>query len=314
MEGSKAAVGAAIGGNSLVMIAKFFAFAMTGSGAMLSEAIHTLADLLNQILLMVGIVRGEKEADEHFEYGYGRARFVWALISAVGIFFLGCGVTVYHGVNSLFHPHPMGNLNWAIAVLVFSLVVEGAVLLVAYRALAKEAAGRPFLKYLRTQADPSAVAVLLEDAAACLGVLVALACIVLTRLTGAAWWDSAGSIVIGLMLGAVAIWLIRRNKALLIGPSVPAHVRARVREILLAQPGVKSVVDLKTKVIDTATYDITATLEFAGKHLAGRLPSDIPHDQVADRLVRALGEEIDAIEKVVQAEIPEIKHLDIEPH
>ena len=112
---------AAMAANLVIMVAKFVAFGITGSGAMLSEAIHTLADVLNQILLMVGIVRSEKPADGDYRYGYGQERFVWALISAVGIFFLGCGVTLYHGISSLMHPHEVSGLGWAVGVLLFSL-------------------------------------------------------------------------------------------------------------------------------------------------------------------------------------------------
>ena len=128
-QGSRRAVVAAIVGNSLVMLAKFAAFFFTRSTSMLAEGIHTAADLLNQTLLLIGIVRSEKTADSEFAYGYAAERYVWALISAVGIFFLGCGVTVFHGVQSLFDEHhAVADLSWAVGVLIFSLVLEGYVL------------------------------------------------------------------------------------------------------------------------------------------------------------------------------------------
>ena len=108
---SQRAVVAAILGITIVTIAKFGAFFVTGSGALLSEGIHTSADLLNQILLFVGIKRSNRQADRAFPYGYGAERYVWALMSAVGIFFLGCGVTVYHGIESLLHPHELSDLR-----------------------------------------------------------------------------------------------------------------------------------------------------------------------------------------------------------
>ena len=104
-KGSKGAVVAALIGNFTVMVAKFIAFGVTGLSSMLSEAIHTLADLLNQILLLIGIVRSGKTPDQEADYGYASERYVWALISAVGIFFLGCGVTIYHGIESIMYPH-----------------------------------------------------------------------------------------------------------------------------------------------------------------------------------------------------------------
>ena len=124
-ESSKGAVVAAIVGNFLVMIAKFVAYFATGSGAMLSEGIHTFADLLNQILLLVGIKRSVHDPNDKYAYGYGAERYVWALISAVGIFFLGCGVTVYHGISSLLHEHePVRQYGWAIGVLIVSFVMR----------------------------------------------------------------------------------------------------------------------------------------------------------------------------------------------
>ena len=134
-DSTKTSVVAAIAGNSVILVAKSVGFFVTGSAAMLSEAIHTFADVLNQILLFVGIKRSEREADEHYPAGYGRERYVWALISAVGIFFLGCGVTLYHGVTGLMHPHAMESPEWAIGVLSISFILESIVFYIAYKAL-----------------------------------------------------------------------------------------------------------------------------------------------------------------------------------
>ena len=140
-DSSKTSVLAAIAGNSFIFVAKSVGFAVTGSAAMLSEAIHTFADLLNQVLLFIGITRSEREADTEFPIGYGRERYIWALISAVGIFFLGCGVTLYHGVTGLMHPHAMESPEWAIGVLSISFILESIVFYIAYKALKEEAAG-----------------------------------------------------------------------------------------------------------------------------------------------------------------------------
>lgn len=327
MAESKTAVAAAIGGNSLVMVAKFTGFAITGSGAMLSEAIHTLADLMNQILLLIGIVRSEKAADADYHYGYGRERYVWALMSAVGIFFLGCGVTVYHGVSALMHPHEVEGLGWAIGVLLFALVIEGAVLWVAYKGLRDAAGEKPFLDYLRTEADPSAVAVLLEDAAACAGVLIALVTIALTQITGQLWWDAVGSILIGLLLGAVAIWLIVRNRELLVGRSMPQEARGKVRAVLRKHTTVGEIVEMKSRVIDTETYDVLLAVDFRGERFAERLRGEIDAAwpladreafeafaaRYAEQVITHLGDEIDAIEAEIREAVPQVKHIDIEP-
>ena len=325
--GSKTAVAAAIGGNFMVMIAKFVAFVFTGSGAMLSEGIHTFADLLNQILLMVGIVRSDKKPDNLAEYGYRAERYVWALISAVGIFFLGCGVTVYHGINSLMHPHELEHIWWAVCVLGFSLLLEGWVLWVAVKAVKQEAKGKPFFSYLRREADPATAAVVLEDFAACLGILIALGAIMLAQLTENPIWDALGSIFIGILLGLIAVWLIARNSKLLIGISVPPPIRDQVLNIIKQNPAVEEVVDLKTRILDTQTFRIKADVRFDGEALANKLEPQLDdayaqirdiHDfrkfakEYADDVVELLADEIDAIEQRIRKHIPEAKHLDLE--
>ncbi len=325
--GSKNAVAAAIAGNALVMVAKFVAFLFTGSGAMLSETIHTLADLLNQILLMVGIVRSQRDADATYEYGYQAERYVWALISAVGIFFLGCGVTVYHGIQTLLHPHELKELGWAIGVLIFSFLLEGAVFLIALRAAKQQAAGRPLHHFLRYEADPAVVAVVLEDFVACIGILVALAAITLTHLTGNAYWDAIGSLVIGALLGTIAIWLIARNTQLLVGSSIPEPIRQQVLRIIEADPAVEEVVDLKTRILDTDTYRIKADIKFDGAALADKLRPEIraAYEKIstleefqafahefADDIVELLAQEVDLIERRIRESVPQAKHLDLE--
>lgn len=324
---SKTAVAAAIGGNACVMVAKFVAFLFTGSGAMLSEAIHTLADLINQILLMVGIVRSTRDPDHIYEYGYQSERYVWALISAVGIFFLGCGVTVYHGIQSLLHPHELKDLGWALGVLTFSFVLEAIVLWIAVRAAKQQAEGKPLMHYLRHEADPAVVAVVLEDAAACLGVLVAFAAIVLSRVTGEPYWDAIGSLIIGVLLGVIAIWLIARNTSLLVGASIPTSIRAQVKKIIEADPAVEEIVDLKTRILDTDTYRIKADIHFDGGALADKLRPQLreAYDRIktfeefekfahefGDDVVDLLADEIDIIERKIRDQIPQAKHLDLE--
>ena len=273
--GSKLAVVSALVGNFIVMIAKFIAFLVTRSGAMLSESIHSLADFLNQLLLLIGIERSNRRPDTDFQYGYGAERYVWALISAVGIFFLGCGVTLYHGITALLHPHPMHHYGTAMIVLVFSFIVEAFVLVMAIRAMRKKAEHLPFFQYLRTQADPAGVAVILEDTAACVGIVIAFVAILMTQITGQPYWDALGSIAVGLLLGAIAIWLIHRNRELLVGAAMPSHLRQQVLQILQQNPTVEEVVDLRSRILDTETYRVKADVRFDGQELAKRMETDL---------------------------------------
>ena len=327
-DGSKTAVAAALVGNSFLLIGKFVVYLITGSGAMLAEAIHTLADLMNQILLMIGIVRSARPATARYRYGYGQERFVWALMSAVGIFFLGCGVTIYHGIHSLQDPQPVVGLWWALGVLFVSLIVDGAVFWIAYRELKAAAGDRPLFAYLRREADPSAVAVLLEDFAACLGVIIAGVCIALAHTTGAYWLDGVGSILIGLLLGLVALFLIARNRSLLVGESASVEVHAKIHDLLDARRAVSEVTEIKSKVIDTETYDMLVHIDFKGEALARRLEERLRAAwnagitdfdsfkafaaDYAEAVLDTLSDEIDAVEAAIREAVPAVKHIDVE--
>tara|TARA_R110002095_G_scaffold34_9_gene148 strand:+ start:1205 stop:2212 length:1008 start_codon:yes stop_codon:yes gene_type:complete len=328
---SRFAVVAALVGNGVITVAKGATFLITGSGAMLSETIHSIADFLNQLLLLIGLVRADQAPDQRFEYGYAGERYVWALISAVGIFFLGCGVTIYHGVQSLFHPPTldMGEMKWAIVALLFALVIDGIVFVLALRGEWKNATGhgRPFHHYLRHEADPASVAVILEDGAACLGVLIALASILLTQWTGHHYWDAIGSISIGILLGGIAVWLIIRNQELLVGPSIPPQTKQQVVAILKNNPLIEDIIDLRSRILSIDNYRIKVDLSFNSKELSKRLKKkalatypEIKNEQdfeifcqnYTKDLLDTLAEEIDKIEQEIQRQVPEAQHLDLE--
>jgi zinc transporter 9 len=335
--GSKVAVFSAIIANSLVTVAKLAGFAMTGSGSMLSEGIHSLADVGNQSLLAVGMARAARPADESHPAGYEREAFIWSLISAVGMFFLGCGVSITHGVQSLLSDghHGAGHSEGAglnIAILVFALVIEGACLGIAVKGLLAEARqqGIGFFHHVKTTDDPFGVAVLLEDAAAVLGVLLALAAIGLASVTGQHWWDPVGSILIGLLLGAVATFLIAKNRALLIGRAVKPADAERLRELLSADPAVERVVTQQALVTGSSSWRISAELDFDGTYLAhtylekhdlATLHKSLDNPEAlkaflarySEELAEIIGDEVDRIEERIRAELPKASSIAIEP-
>ena len=270
MAGSSAkAVYTAIATNSVITVTKLTAFAFTGSGAMLSEGIHSLADVGNQSLLALGIQKAKKEADADHPYGYGRDAFVWAMVSAVGIFFLGCGFTLYHGASSLWdhlhgHSHPIESVNVAVGVLIFSVVLESWTLWIAVREVSKsaKAAGMTLAEYTQDGPDPMAVAVLLEDAAAVIGVLIALCCIGLYVITGNPIFDAIGSLIISALLGCVAIFLVRKNRSALLGRTVNSGKQAAVLDVLTKDPVVEHVHDIKSTVMSADTFRFKAEVDF----------------------------------------------------
>lgn len=320
------AVLVALGGNALVTIIKFIAFALSGSGAMLSEAVHSAADTGNQLLLFLGLKRSGRAQDEDFPYGYGGERFVFGILSAAGIFFVGCGVTVYHGISSLLHPHQPEIGPVTFAVLGVSFLIEGSVLLFAVRGLRQQAGSMGFWRYLREKADPAAVAILLEDGVAVLGLVLATAGILLAYLTGNPVFDSLGSIVVGLLLGLVALYLVLENRGLLLGQSVPEESLQRFLQVVRSRPSIASIHDVKTRQLTPETFVFKAEIRFSETFLAARLAEVLPagslgrtgpeHEQklleVARFVIRTLSEEVDALEHQVRTVVPEAKHIDLE--
>jgi len=320
---------AAIFGNTIVGLAKLVGFLITGSGAMFSEFIHSLADTANQSLLLIGVERSHKKANTEHPYGHGRERYIWALISACGIFFLGCGVTLYHGVVTLIEKHEFVFNYWAIVVLLISFVIEGFTLWLAYHEL-KIRYPKAKWKTINKEADPTTLAVVYEDGLAVIGVLIALASLFLAKYTGHAYWDSIGSIVIGILLGVVAVILINKNRHFLITKSIPHSMSEEVKEILLADPAIEKIYDFKSAIFDADKYLVKCDVEFNASALMKELNKyhflaneyeEVQGDQeefnkfcveYLDRVPRLVGSKIDEIEKKIKERFPQIVFIDIE--
>ncbi|MDD5396917.1 MAG: cation diffusion facilitator family transporter [Candidatus Moranbacteria bacterium] len=320
---------AALTGNVFIMVIKWIGFFMTGSGALFSEAVHSVADVFNQILLMVGIKKSQKPSDDDFHYGYANERFFWALISACSIFFLGAGITLYHGIMGLTHREPLHISQIAFVILAISFAVEAGTFFVAFRELKANNRKRKWKKIFE-YGDPTTIAVLLEDGVAVLGVGVAFLSILLSKMTGNAVWDSIGSIVIGLLLGVMALILININRGFLMRKSIPEEIQEQIVDILENDPAIEKVLDFKSVVIDVGKFHIKCEVEINGSALMRKMyrenalrnefeEIDGDYDEFlrfcvdyADRVPRMIGTRIDEVEKKIKDEIPEVRHIDIE--
>lgn len=311
--GTKNSVIAALLGNTFVTVIKFIAFAVSGSGAMLSEAIHSAADTGNQGLLYLGLRRAARSPDEDFHYGYGGERFIFGMLSASGIFFVGCGVTIYHGIHSLLSPKAP-ELGWlTFLILGISFVVEGSVLLLAVRSVNRERGSTPFLAFVRNGADPATVAILLEDGVAVSGVLVATVGMVLAHVTGQPAFDAAASILIGVLLGLVAVYLVLANRSLLLGESVPEGVEQAFIDTLCSHSSVAAVEDVKTRQLTPEAFTLKAEVVFVPEYFASKEGAKgLTGADLVRFTLHAVGEEIDAIEHAVRKVIPQARHIDIE--
>ncbi len=320
--GSNSAVLLAVIGNGILTLIKFIAFIFSMSPAMMSEAVHSFADTLNQFLLWVGIRKSERPADSRYQYGYGGERYLYALLSAVGIFVLGCGVTIYHGIHSMIHPPTFTFTWWIPVVLVLALFIDGFVLSAAVKEVNAKRGDTPLLKYITTSTDPTLAAVLLEDLVATLGVLIAAAGIFLGWYFDEPRIDAASSILIGLMLGGIAVFLGIRNRSLILGPSIPPDVEEGIREFLLKQESIDSVRKVRTRVVGSDHFAFAAEIDYDGRYLgkkhatwlAGQKEAD-PEETAGEfgfRLLDTLSHEIDRIEAELRKKYPRLQHLDLE--
>ncbi|MEK7106790.1 MAG: cation diffusion facilitator family transporter [Patescibacteria group bacterium] len=320
---------AAIAGNALVTFIKTGAAILSGSSVMFSEAVHSFADTLNQTLLLIGVKRSYKKPSDDFGYGYGHERFFWALISACGIFFIGAGITLYNGISSLINPKPLEIHALVFIVLGVSFVIESLTLWIAARGL-KSAHPDSSWRERFLIADPSTLAVYLEDAVAILGVAVAAASIGATYYTGNVFWDALGSLVIGALLAGTAIILITKNHSYLLGRSIPEEEREEIIAALVAEPSIERVIDFKSSVLGMGVYRIKCEVEFNGpalfkeayqrKYLKGQY-EEVRNDyeafkrfcvDYADRIPRLMGKKIDEIEAMLKERFPSVRHIDIE--
>lgn len=233
-------------GNVAIAVSKFIAAAMTGSSAMLSEGVHSLVDTGNEMLLLYGMKRAAQPPDQRFPFGHGKEIYFWSFVVALLVFALGAGVSLYEGMAHLRHPAPMEQAYINYIVIGVAFAFEAFSWLVALRAIRRIKGDQTYLEVVHRAKDPTTFTVLMEDSAALLGLLVALAGVALRQWTGNPMWDGAASVVIGLILAGTACWLALETKSLLIGESANLEVVAGIRNLLEEQPRIDQVNEILT--------------------------------------------------------------------
>lgn len=260
--GPKKVIYAALLGNSAIAVIKFVAASMTGSAAMLSEAVHSVVDTGNQILLLHGLRRARRPPDAEFPFGHGKEIYFWSFVVALSIFAVGAGVSIYEGVVHILHPRPIQDPTVSYVVLGVAMVFEGAALVFAWREFSRARGTLGVFEAVRRGKDPSLFVVLFEDSAAMLGLVVAFAGIALSRATGLAWLDGAAAVVIGLILAGTAAWLAYETKSLLIGEAAGEEVRAEIRRIVTGRPGVLRLNEVLTMHMGPDFILVNLSVEF----------------------------------------------------
>jgi len=261
--GSKKVIYAALAGNAAMAVTKFIASAMTGSSAMLAEAVHSVVDTGNQLLLLWGIKQANRPADEEFPLGHGKEVYFWSFVVAILIFAVGAGVSLYEGIKHLAHPSPVENAGVNYIVLAIAMVFEGGAWWFAWRAFRASKGDRSYVEAVRRCKDPTMFVVLFEDSAALLGLVVAFLGVGLGHITGNPYFDGAASVIIGLILAAVACWLAWETKGLLIGEAADPETQRRIREIVSVHPGIKGVNELITMHMGPQSILVNVSIDFA---------------------------------------------------
>jgi cation diffusion facilitator family transporter len=245
-DGSRRVIVMAMLANLGIAIAKLVGYVVTASASMLAEAVHSFADTGNQALLVWGGVQAKREPSAQHPFGYGRERYFWAFVVAMVLFTLGALFSLHEGFAKLRQPHDVTSPGWAIGILVLAVVLEGVALRAAMREGNRTRGRESWWGFIRRSKSPELPVVLLEDAGAVLGLMMALVGVGLTIVTGDARYDALGSMGIGVLLGVIAIVLAVEMKSLLIGEGARASEVRAIRSVIEGDSRVRRIVDLKT--------------------------------------------------------------------
>jgi cation diffusion facilitator family transporter len=292
---SKKAIYGAIAANSLIAVSKFVAAFFTGSSSMFSEGIHSLVDTGNGVLLLFGIRQGKKPADADHPFGYGKEVFFWSFVVAILIFALGGGIALYEGIKHIFHPRQLQHVGWNYVVLILAMIFEGAALRIALKEFKVSRGKKPFFQALVESKDTTTVAVVIEDTAALLGLVIALLSVFLGQMTGWAYFDGLGSVLIGVLLVSVSLFFAVECKALLVGEGLLAEDVEKITAILKADPHI-------------STFRKPLSVYFGPADVLVNLDVNFD-DSLTPDLIEAT---IDRIESRVKAAIPAVTRICIE--
>ncbi len=295
-EGGIKAVIAALLANLGIAIAKFIAFAFTGSSSMLSEGIHSLADSANQVLLLIGNKRAKKAPDAQHNFGYGRRRYVYGFVVAIVLFLVGGLFSLYEGWHKWQHPEPLSDWWIAVVVLLVAIVLEGMSFRTAMKEANRARGRRSLPKFVRDSRQPELPVILLEDAGALVGLVFALMGVGLAVITGNGRFDAVGAMAVGTLLVVIAIFLAMEMTAMLVGESALPEEVAAIRAALESSDGVDRVIHLRT--LHVGPDELLVAAKIAVAHSATG---------------REIAEDIDDAEIKLREAVPTARYIFLEP-
>lgn len=284
-----------MGANLLIAVTKFVAAGFSGSSAMLSEGIHSTVDTGNQLLLLLGMKRSRRPADDDHPFGHGKELYFWSLIVAVALFGLGGGMSAYEGITHLLRPHPLEDPTWNYAVLGAAFLFEGLSWFIAFKQLRPAIREQGLWSALRSSKDPSIVTVFFEDSAALVGLVVAFLGVFIGHRLGSPLADGVASIVIGAVLAAVAVFLVYESRGLLLGETADPEVVEDIRRLARSLPGVAEVGRPLTMHLGPDEVLLNLEIDFRPNLAPGQISA-----------------EVDRLEREIRERHPEMKRIFIE--
>ncbi|MGJ7902287.1 cation diffusion facilitator family transporter [Lysobacter sp. 1R34A] len=285
----------ALGANFAIAVSKGVAAYFTGSSAMLAETVHSLADCGNQGLLILGLKQSKRPPSPDYPLGYGKAIYFWSFLVAVMLFTVGGMFSLYEGIHKLQHPEPLKQWWWAAGVLTFGIVAEAVSMRACLQEVAKARGQRSLWQWFRESRQAELVVIFGEDLAALLGLVLALAAVLLAVATGNPIWDAIGTISIGALLIIVAVFVAIEVKAMLIGQSVDPQRQQQIREFLDGRPEIAHVISLITL------------------QLGNEVMVSVQAQMREEQSVAALTEQINTVERAMKQAFPEVRWSFFEP-
>ncbi|MFA4867888.1 MAG: cation diffusion facilitator family transporter [Pedobacter sp.] len=296
MPGSKLPIYTAFAANLAIAVIKLTAAAITGSSAMVSEGIHSLVDSSNEVLLLIGLHKSKKAPDQKRPFGYGKELYFWSFVVALLFFVLGGTMSVYEGIRHLIEPEKITSPVWNYIVLSLALVFDGYSLYTAVRIFNQQRGSTPFWQAIKVSKDPSSFVVLFEDMADVIGILIAATGIILSHIFNNPYIDGIASILIGLLLMLVTIFLVRQSRNLLMGESISAEELNKLVPLIEHNQNVSSA-------------DARLSMYLGPEEVILLIKIKFKNDLPSQKIVESIG----SIRQAIQAEHPDYKHIHFEP-
>lgn len=300
-------------GNLTVAILKFIVAAISGSAVMFSEGLHSVADTSNQLFLYFGIKRAARPADDDHQFGFGKERFFWSLIAAFGILIIGCVLSIQKGIHAITHPEVISHIQWPLIVIALSILIEGYVLFITYKFLRKTKGKTNLFRYIDDSSETAVITVFFEDTAAVLGLFIAGLGIVFSYIFHTSLYDGVASVVIGVLLGVVAIFLVNKNKELLTDQS-HLMINKKVEAIFVSHPAVEKFHDLRTIIFGPHHVVVVSDVEFKEEFVYEDMTKhpDENRKQYTEHVIKKIGLLTDQLEAQIRAVCPEVKEIYLE--